>query len=67
MVPTSPSVVYVIENRQRIGEDIELCDEGVLVWVVDGSRRNVDRDAGSSPQDGPGTTSAARCSTPATT
>ena len=45
IVPISPSVVYVIENRQRIGEDIELCDKGVLVWVVDGSRRNVDHNA----------------------
>ena len=45
VVPISPSVVYVIEDRQRIGEDIELCDDGVLVWVVDGSRWNVDHNA----------------------
>ena len=44
-MPISPSVLYVIEVRQRIGEDIELCDKGVLVWIVDGSRRNVDRNA----------------------
>ena len=45
VVPVTSDVVYVIENRQRIGEDIELCDKGVLVWVVDGSRRNVERNA----------------------
>jgi len=45
VVPVSPTIVYVIENRQRIGEDVELCDKGVLVWVVDGSRRNVERNA----------------------
>jgi len=45
VVPVSPSVFYVIEDRQRIGEDRELCDKGVLVWIVDGSRRNVDHNA----------------------
>ncbi len=45
VVPISPWVVYVIENRRRIGEDSELCDDGVLVWIVDGSRWNVDRNA----------------------
>lgn len=45
VVRVSPDIVYVIEDRQRIGEDVELCDQGVLVWVVDGSRRNVERNA----------------------
>ena len=45
VVPVSTDVAYVVENRQRIGEDIELCGDGVLVWVVDGSRRNVEHNA----------------------
>jgi M6 family metalloprotease-like protein len=45
VVPISPSVAYVIEDRQRIGEDIELCDDGVLVWIVDSSKANVDGNA----------------------
>ena len=45
VVPVSSTVLYVIEDRQRIGEDAELCDKGVLVWIVDGSRFNVDHNA----------------------
>lgn len=45
VVPISSTVFYVIEDRQRVGEDAELCDKGVLVWIVDGSRYNVDHNA----------------------
>ncbi len=45
IVPISSTVLYVIEDRQRIGEDSELCDNGVLVWIVDGSRFNADHNA----------------------
>jgi M6 family metalloprotease-like protein/uncharacterized repeat protein (TIGR02059 family) len=45
VVPVSSTVLYVIEDRQRIGEDTELCDKGVLVWIVDGSRFNADHNA----------------------
>jgi M6 family metalloprotease-like protein len=45
VVPISSTVLYLIEDRQRIGEDSELCDKGVLVWIVDGSRGNVDHNA----------------------
>ncbi len=45
VVRVSPTVVYVIENRQRLGEDSELCEKGVLVWIVDAGRFNADRNA----------------------
>jgi M6 family metalloprotease-like protein/uncharacterized repeat protein (TIGR02059 family) len=45
VIPVSSTVLYVIEDRQRIGEDRELCDKGVLVWIVDGSRFNADHNA----------------------
>lgn len=34
-VPTGPSTAYVVEARQPIGNDSRLCDQGVLVYVVD--------------------------------
>jgi len=45
VVPISSTVLYVIEDRQRVGEDRELCDKGVIVWVVNGANGNVDHNA----------------------
>jgi len=33
--PTKPNEYYLIENRQRIGRDIALPDEGLAIWHVD--------------------------------
>ncbi|MEP6979028.1 MAG: Ig-like domain-containing protein [Thermoleophilia bacterium] len=40
VVPISPSFVYAIEVRQPIGLDSGLCDHGVLVYTVDGTKLN---------------------------
>jgi len=40
VVPLSDSFLYAIEVRQPIGQDIRLCDHGVLVYTVDGSKMN---------------------------
>jgi hypothetical protein len=45
VVPTDSSHAYVIEVRQRIGWDAPLCDKGVLVWYVDGTKYNVQGNA----------------------
>jgi M6 family metalloprotease-like protein/uncharacterized repeat protein (TIGR02059 family) len=37
---TTPSLAYVVEVRQKIGEDADLCDTGVLVYTVDSSVQN---------------------------
>jgi M6 family metalloprotease-like protein len=34
-IPTGPSTAYVVEDRQQIGADASLCDDGVLVYSVD--------------------------------
>ncbi len=40
VVPTGLSSAYVVEARRRIGQDAQLCDEGVLVYTVDASARS---------------------------
>ena len=35
VVPTGSSSAYVVEARRRIGEDAQLCKEGVLAYTVD--------------------------------
>ena len=32
---TSPSTAYVVETRRRLGLDSNLCEEGVLIYMVD--------------------------------
>jgi len=39
VVPTGPTSAYVIEARRKIGEDAQLCQEGVLVYTVDAAVR----------------------------
>jgi M6 family metalloprotease-like protein len=45
VIPLSPFKSYVIEIRRLIDEDAQLCDEGVLVWLVDSSLRNASGNA----------------------
>jgi M6 family metalloprotease-like protein len=40
VVPTSASSALVVEARRRIGQDQDLCAEGVLVYSVDASVRS---------------------------
>jgi M6 family metalloprotease-like protein len=40
VVPTGGSTAYVIEARQRVGEDKRLCEDGVLVYSVNGTVRS---------------------------
>lgn len=41
VVPTTPSFAYVVEARRRLGNDAQMtCDEGVLVYTVDSTKRN---------------------------
>ena len=40
IVPTSPSTAYVIEDRQPIGWDSDICHAGVLVYTVDSQLSN---------------------------
>jgi M6 family metalloprotease-like protein len=40
VVPTSSTFLYAVEVRQPIGQDIRLCDHGVLVYTVDASKMN---------------------------
>jgi M6 family metalloprotease-like protein len=35
VISIGPSTAYVVEVRQRIGQDTRLCDEGVLIYRVD--------------------------------
>ena len=35
VVPTGPSTAFVIEARRRAGQDVRLCEEGVLIYTVD--------------------------------
>ncbi len=37
VVPTGSSSAFVIEARKRVGEDSRLCEDGVLVYSVDGT------------------------------
>ncbi len=37
VIPTSETTAYVIEARKRIGFDARICQEGVLVYSVDGN------------------------------
>jgi M6 family metalloprotease-like protein len=39
VVPTGLSTAYLVEARKRIGEDSQLCEDGVLVYSVDASVR----------------------------
>jgi M6 family metalloprotease-like protein len=40
VVPTGLSSAYVIEARKRIGQDSQLCEDGVLVYSVDAAVRS---------------------------
>jgi M6 family metalloprotease-like protein len=40
MVRTGPSTAYVIELRENIGQDSQLCDHGVLIYTVDATKEN---------------------------
>jgi M6 family metalloprotease-like protein len=41
VVPATPSLAYVVEVRRRLGNDANMtCDEGVLVYTVDSTKRN---------------------------
>lgn len=40
VIPVSASRAYVVEVRQKIGFDTDLCDSGVLIYSVDASARN---------------------------
>lgn len=40
VVPTGPSTAYVVEVRQRTGQDKGLCDSGVLIYTVDATIRS---------------------------
>lgn len=40
VVPVGPSQAYVIEVRQPVGQDSNLCDRGVLIYTVDAAIRN---------------------------
>jgi len=42
VVPTSATSTYVIEARRKLGFDARLCDEGVLVYTVDSTKRNAE-------------------------
>jgi M6 family metalloprotease-like protein len=37
VVPTGLSSAYVVEARKRIGQDSQLCEDGVLIYSVDAS------------------------------
>lgn len=40
VIPLSASRAYVVEVRQKIGFDADLCDSGVLIYTVDANVRN---------------------------
>jgi hypothetical protein len=41
VVPTSPSFLYAVEVRRHLGNDsTSTCDDGVLVYTVDSTKRN---------------------------
>ncbi|HEY8843963.1 MAG TPA: SwmB domain-containing protein [Gaiellaceae bacterium] len=40
VIPVSESFLYTVEVRQPIGMDSGLCDHGVLIYTVDGSKFN---------------------------
>lgn len=40
VVPINDSFLYTVEVRQPIGQDALLCNHGVLVYTVDGSKMN---------------------------
>jgi M6 family metalloprotease-like protein len=39
-IPVSASRAYIVEVRQKIGVDTDLCDSGVLIYSVDANARN---------------------------
>jgi len=40
VVPMSSTFLYAVEVRQPIGQDVRLCDHGVLVYTVDSTKMN---------------------------
>jgi M6 family metalloprotease-like protein len=40
VVPVKPTLAYVLEVRQPIGEDSDICDKGVLLYTVDATIEN---------------------------
>ena len=40
VVPMTTAFLYAVEVRQPIGQDIRLCDHGVLVYTVDSTKMN---------------------------
>jgi len=41
VVPTSPTFLYAVEVRRHLGNDAQsTCDDGVLVYTVDSTKRN---------------------------
>jgi M6 family metalloprotease-like protein/uncharacterized repeat protein (TIGR01451 family) len=42
VVPLTPSTAYVVEVREPMGWESNLCDRGVLVYTVDSTKRNAE-------------------------